>query len=436
MEREETCTLLLLISDDPGTITTVAVHLDYEQFCLLIVKKIRNCLQVVERNIPGVIMLDAQMKNVEQIWQYLTAEKPVRFPVILITTRETRLKSEAPGQVDEILYKPLDPLEMKARLADLQIIIEMERQLKTKKSFFEGRPKILLAEDSAVQRSILTRLLARAGFEVYTAADGEEALEVVDRTLPDVILLDLMLPRLDGLEVCRRLKAHPSTAEIPVVFITSSQSVEEKIKALEGGAHDFLVKPVNPEELVVRIKSVLRHKKLLETLTVQASKDPLTGLDNRRQLMMDLHLEMQRARRYKTPLALILLDVDYFKKYNDTHGHPAGDEILRQLAALLAGNIRAHDKVARYGGEEFVVILPHTDLKGAAAVAEKLRRLVEEQPFPREETQPGGKLTISLGVAGFPAHADNVEDLLRLADKAMYRAKAAGRNRVAVAGPE
>ncbi|MEW6274998.1 MAG: diguanylate cyclase [Bacillota bacterium] len=436
MENSRESTLLLLMSDDPGTIGSVAANLDYEQFCLVIVRKMRDFSRFVERKLAAILMLDIQIQNIENVWQFIR-NKAIKMPSILIITRETKLAPDTQHRVDEILYKPLDFLEMNKRLTDLANLIEMEQQLKREQRplFEEGRPKILLVEDSAVQRSILTRQLTEHGFEVLTAADGEEAFAIAERTLPDLVLLDLMLPKVGGLEVCRRLKANPPTAAVPVIFITSSRSPEEKIKALECGAHDFLHKPVTRQELLIRIRFLLRQKQLLENLAEQARRDPLTGLGNRRQLMADLNLEMRRAKRYGTPLSLILLDVDQFKRYNDTHGHPAGDEVLRQLAGLLTLNVRAFDKVARYGGEEFVIILPQTNLQGAAAAAEKLRQAIEQYSFLHGETQPGGRLTVSLGVASYPEHAGDVDDLLRQADKAMYRAKAAGRNRVALAGP-
>lgn len=265
---------------------------------------------------------------------------------------------------------------------------------------------------------------------MYTATDGEEALEIARRVVPDVVLLDLILPKMNGLEVCRRLKEYPPTAAVPVLFISASESTAEKINALECGASDFLLKPVNQREPLIRVKSLVRQKRLVQTLSDQVSKDPLTGLYNRRQLMTDLHEEVQRARRYGIPFSLFMLDIDYFKNYNDTNGHLAGDELLKQMAALLKPNVRACDKVARYGGEEFVIILPQTDLKGAMAVAEKLRRLIEEYEFPGKESQPGGKITVSIGVAAFSDHADNHEVLLHMADQAMYQAKSAGKNRV------
>ncbi|MGQ9823932.1 MAG: diguanylate cyclase [Desulfotomaculales bacterium] len=433
METERPLTFLLFTSDDPGTIGAVAENLDYEEFSLIIVRKIHNFIQVMEKRLPGLLLLDVQVHFGAELWRYLQ-EKPAGVPVLLITPRDAGLEPALKDRVDEILYKPLDPLEMNNRLAGLKRIVEMERQLPGRKPAFAGTGRVLLVEDSAVQRRILARQLEQQQFEVHVAADGEEVLRVAGQVAPDVVLLDLMLPGLNGIEVCRRLKNHPQTADIPVIFITSSQSVEEKIKALECGAHDFLVKPVNPQELFIRIRSLLRQRQLLATLSVQASKDPLTGLDNRRQLMEALRNELRRAVRYCTPLSLLMLDVDHFKAYNDTHGHPAGDEVLRRLARLLEQNIRTYDRVARYGGEEFVVLLPHTDPKGAFAVAEKLRLLVERTSFPGEETQPEGRLTVSIGVASFPDHASQEDALLAAADRALYAAKAAGRNRVAAAG--
>jgi len=426
--------LLALMSNDSDTIGIVAGNLDYDNFRLLVVKKAGDFIQAAGQNLVDILMFDDRSKScdirlVDEFFQKSLA----KLPIVLITGKESKLRPDLLLQMDEVLYRPVSPLEMNTRLAAMKRITELEQQLGSKQVALSGQPRILVVEDSAIQRHILTGYLTSQGFEVFGAADGEEAMEMADTTIPDVILLDLMLPKVDGLEVCRRLKAHRPTAAIPIVFITASHRLEEKIQVLECGAHDFLVKPVNQQELLIRVKSLLRHKQLVETLATQASRDPLTGLYNRRQMMTDLYLEMQRARRYNTSLSLILLDVDYFKNYNDSRGHLAGDEVLRQLASLLAASVRAFDKVARYGGEEFVVILPQTDLQGAVAVAEKLRRLVENHLFPEAEVQPGGRLTISLGISVYPDHADNVDGLLFWADKAMYKAKAAGRNRYAVA---
>lgn len=438
MDPEKESLILLLVSDDAGTINSVTANLDYNQFCLFVLRKVHDFTRIVERiieqELTGILMLDEQIQDSGKIWQYLY-EEGIKIPIVLITRREAIFKSGIRYQADEILYKPLDSLEINTRLIGLRKIVEMERQLKLDGLLLGGKAKVLLVEGNAIQRNTMAKQLTGHGFSIYTAADGEEALELATSALPEVILLDLMIPKVDGLEVCRRLKSYQPTTNIPVVVTSTSQSIEEKIKALKNGAHDFLMKPVNSQELLIRIRFLLRQKQLMENLLIQASKDPLTGLNNRRQLMLDLRHETERVKRYGTPLSLILLDIDYFKKYNDTYGHPAGDEILRQVANLLAPNLRTFDKIARYGGEEFVIILPQTELKGAAAVAEKLRRLVEKHPFPGEETQPQGKLTISLGVADFSGRTDSVDDFLLQADRAMYRAKSSGRNCVAIAEP-
>jgi diguanylate cyclase (GGDEF)-like protein len=434
MEAVGKSALLALISDDLVTIGIVASNLDYDDFRLLVIKKAGDFIQAVNRNLVDILMFDDRSKNYDTGLVHEFFQKSlVKLPVVLITDKESKLKPDFFLQVDEVLYRPVAPLEINIRLAAIKGITELIQQLVGEPVAPSGQPRILVVEDSAVQRHVLTSYFTGQGFEVFGAADGEEALELANTRLPDVILLDLVLPKMDGLEVCRRLKSYYPTATIPIVFITASYSIEERIQALKCGAHDFLVKPVNQQELLIRVKSLLRHKQLVETLVTQACRDPLTGLYNRRQMMTCLYLEMQRARRYNTSLSLILLDVDYFKNYNDSRGHLAGDEALRQLSTLLNANVRAFDKVARYGGEEFVIILPQTDLQGAVASAEKLCWLVENHPFPEAEVQPGGRFTISLGISVYPDHADNVDGLLFLADKAMYQAKAAGRNRYAVA---
>lgn len=428
-------TLLALISNDPDTISIIAGNLNYDDFRLLVVKKAGDFIHVVEQNLVDVLIFDDRSKSCDTrlVGEFFFQNSLVKLPVVLITDKESKLRPDLHLQVDEILYRPVAPLEINTRLAAIKRVRKLEQQLGDRPVVLPGQPRILIVEDSAVQRQILNGYLTSQGFEVFEAADGEEALELANARLPDVILLDLMLPKINGLEVCRLLKAYRPTAAIPIVFVTANHGLEEKIQALKCGAHDFLVKPVNQEELLIRVKFLHRQKQLVETLTTQASRDPLTGLYNRRQITTDLYLEMQRAKRYNTSFSLILLDIDYFKSYNDLRGHLVGDEVLRQLATLLNANVRSCDKVARYGGDEFVIILPQTDLKGAMATVEKLCRLIENHPFLEAEVQPGGKLTISVGISVYPDHADNVDGLLFLADKAMYQAKAAGRNKYAVA---
>jgi two-component system, cell cycle response regulator len=304
--------------------------------------------------------------------------------------------------------------------------------------------KILVVDDIPVNIQLLDKQLTSAGFAVVTARNGEEALAQVETHKPDLVLLDVMMPKLDGFETCRILKSNDTTNYIPVIMVTALNEMEDKIKGAEAGADDFITKPFNKHELFVRVKSLLRIKRLhdqlkekvnllemaQERLKELAITDGLTGIYNHRYFKQFLAKEIIRANRHNAKVSLAMLDIDNFKDYNDSHGHLAGDKILRQVAKLMVKNIRSIDVAARYGGEEFVVILPQTDAQAAKVVAEKLRLLIENSQFEKEETQPGSKITISIGIATFPENSKELEGLINSADQRLYVAKAQGRNKV------
>ncbi|MBN1542186.1 diguanylate cyclase [candidate division KSB1 bacterium] len=304
--------------------------------------------------------------------------------------------------------------------------------------------KILVVDDIPVNIQLLQTHLVGAGYQTVVAHNGEEALEQVKKSSPDLVLLDVMMPKLDGFETCRILKSDQKTRYIPVIMVTALNEIEDKIKGIEAGADDFITKPFNKLELLARVKSLLRIKTLHDALQEKvrlleqakerlrelAVTDGLTGLNNYRYFKEYLLQEVRRAERHQSRVSLIMIDIDYFKNYNDTHGHLAGDEVLRHIARLMQDNIRNIDFAARYGGEEFAIVLSETPLEAARVVAEKLRILVEQQPFPRQEMQPNGNITVSMGVASFPQDGKSVEKLIESADQRLYRAKAEGRNRV------
>ncbi len=312
----------------------------------------------------------------------------------------------------------------------------------------ERKYKILIVDDVPVNVQLLKTHLEAMGYQTLAAEDGLEALEKARSERPDLILLDVMMPKLNGFEVCRTLKQDERTQFIPIIMVTALNDVEDRIRGIEAGADDFISKPFNKLELLARVKSLLRLKQLhdeleeklkeleeaREQLQELAITDGLTGLYNYRFFRERLGQEIDRAERHNLNLSMIMMDIDYFKNYNDTHGHPAGDVVLSTIASLLRNNVRKIDIPARYGGEEFALILLETNLENAAKVAEKLRRVVEEHPFPMEETQPGGRLTISAGVATFPEDAKTADDLIAVADRRLYRAKELGRNRVVAEG--
>jgi len=313
------------------------------------------------------------------------------------------------------------------------------------------RPKILVVDDIPINIELQKAYLSIAGYQVLEARDGEEALRRVKEDKPDLIILDIMMPKINGFEVCRRLKNDPQTCFIPVVMVTALKEMEDKIKGIEAGADDFISKPFNKTELLARVKSLLRIKflhdeleekrlelqrKVMELEEAQdrlqrlAITDGLTGLYNYRYFWEQLYQEVNRAKRHNLRVSLLMMDIDFFKHYNDAHGHPAGDDVLVTIAKLLKENIRKIDIPARYGGEEFSIILVETDKQAAHFVAEKIRALIEEYPFQYENGQPNGRLTVSIGVSTYPEDGDSADALVNKADQRLYRAKQEGKNKV------
>lgn len=298
--------------------------------------------------------------------------------------------------------------------------------------------RILVIDDSAVAREMILDALrkARLRVELFAACNGLDGLELLQRQLVDVIICDLEMPVMDGLGFLDRLGANESLRDIPVIILTGHETREEKILGLERGACDYVTKPFDPGELVARVKVQLKIKSLQDRLREsnrrleQLSRtDALTGLANRRRFMTVLEHTFSHSQRSALPLALVMLDIDHFKKVNDSYGHQGGDEVLLAVARLLHPEPGDDILAARYGGEEFALILPETTLEVARRGAERLRRQVEALVFAGPLANL--RLTASFGVAAIPHPAINTLDqLIWEADDALYRAKRNGRNRV------
>jgi two-component system, cell cycle response regulator len=302
--------------------------------------------------------------------------------------------------------------------------------------------KILVVDDSRTQLDWLVQVLEREGYSVATASGGKEAIRKVRTEPPDLILLDMILPDMDGLEVARIVKKLPDDQFIPVIVLSVKADIDTKVAGLRIGADDFLAKPFAEAEILARCAAMLRIKNLQEKLRdaqrrleEQSITDALTGLKNRRFFDERLHEEFRRAQRYGDYLSLIMIDLDHFKAVNDKYGHPAGDGVLRDAAGLIRASIRDPDICCRYGGEEFAVILPKTHMSGALAVAERVWRELGAKEYPMPAAQGGApahvRVTASLGVAFYPSKdISSGEFLLRFADQALYQAKRAGRNTI------
>jgi diguanylate cyclase (GGDEF)-like protein len=299
--------------------------------------------------------------------------------------------------------------------------------------------RVLLVDDSVSLRSQLRSILDKAldAAEFLEASDGLQGFKLLSEHRPDLVLCDLVMPVFDGLKFLALRATRPELGQIPVIMLTAEDDPNRKVEVLDRGASDYVTKPFNDKELVARVRVHYRVKALqdqlreantrLETLAVT---DGLTGLFNRRYFDDLLLSEVRRTLRYKVPVSVILIDLDHFKQVNDTYGHPMGDEVLRNVGRLVIEKVRATDAAARFGGEELAVILPQTNMTGAAELAERLRKLIAEATH----TLGGVSIqkTASLGVASFDGSDPPIgpEDLVKRADQALYKAKQGGRDRV------
>jgi len=294
--------------------------------------------------------------------------------------------------------------------------------------------RILVVDDAMENIQILHAAL-QDQHEVLFALDGARALELARAQRPDLILLDAVMPHMDGHGVLAALRAEPQTRDIPVIFVTALSSPEDETRALDAGAADFISKPVNVAVVRARVRTQLTVKRQADTLRALTLTDSLTGVANRRAFTERMDVEWRRCARAELPMALILADIDHFKKYNDYYGHQAGDACLEQVARAMGRTAgRAQDLVARYGGEEFAVLLPQLDVGGAAGVAQRMLAELARLAIPHAASQTAPLLTASMGIAAVvPVAGQNGAALIRAADAALYEAKAAGRNRYRVA---
>jgi len=307
-------------------------------------------------------------------------------------------------------------------------------QEETQDQRLQGR--VLVVDDSRVVRALVSRTLRAAGFDVEEAEDGSVALS--DRRIEsfDAIVTDLRMPKVDGFTLLEQVKRIALGPEVVILTGSHAQDVECAVRALRLGAHDYLTKPpARGDEVVLTVARAVEKKRLRETnarllaeLKALSRTDPLTGVGNRRAFDEALAQEQARAERYRLPLSLVLVDADHFKRVNDVHGHPAGDQVLKAIAQLIAGELRQTDAVFRYGGEEFAVLLPHTDVEGALDVAQRVVSAVRSRAIAAGSQRL--TVTVSAGVASGQGRALASVDLMSQADVALYAAKRGGRNRV------
>ncbi|MFP8966496.1 diguanylate cyclase domain-containing protein [Pokkaliibacter sp. CJK22405] len=292
------------------------------------------------------------------------------------------------------------------------------------------RPRILIVDDQPINIRALNEVF-KEDCDILMATKGEQALEQARSQQPDIILLDIVMPGMDGHEVCRQLKADPSTENIPVIFVTSQNDDNDEAFGFEIGAVDFISKPINPVIVRARVRTQLALKLQYDFARNMALLDGLTGIANRRRFDEDLIADWRLCLREERPMTMLLIDVDYFKRYNDHYGHQAGDECLRMVAKGLQGILRRpSDLLSRYGGEEFACLLPFTDLVGGEGRAEAMLKAVQDLKIPHALSDASDYVSISIGVACvIPCNDQQPKSLIKQADEALYQSKAEGRAR-------
>lgn len=407
-----------------------------------------EALELFQKQPFPIVISDIRMPGLNGI-ELLQAIKEIRAntQVIIMTSH-----SSVDSTIDSIrsgahsyLIKPFE---------DLDAISEGVKKAVEKLELLSLR--ILVVDDEESVRNIVSEVLTDEGHKITQAASGEEAIKLFRKYPYSLVITDIRMPGMSGMELLESIKELSENTE--VVIMTSHASLDTAVDALRTGAFDYLMKPFDELEAIssmvnraidklnqqtekqVQVTELKEKNEELEQvntgLKAMAQHDELTGLFNRRYFREAIDKEISRAIRHKHPFSLIFLDIDFFKQYNDSHGHPAGDKALRMLAMILRNRARKSDLVVRYGGEEFVLLLPETDADGARRLADIIRRSVEAYPFPGRSSQPDGKLTISLGIASCPHDGRDADTLIERADKALYDAKHTGRNtvRLAVAG--
>lgn len=294
----------------------------------------------------------------------------------------------------------------------------------------QARPRLLVVDDQPTNIQVLYQVLSD-DYQVLMATNGAQALALCASKHPDLILLDVVMPEMDGYQICQRLKADSATRDIPIIFITAQNDEAAEERGFDLGAVDFILKPINPRIVRARVKTHLMLKAQSDLLRSWAYLDGLTGVHNRRYFDEVVAAEMGRAIRNNTALSLVMLDVDFFKRYNDHYGHQAGDDCLRRVADTLKHKLmRSGDHIARYGGEEFVCLLPGTGFSGAMQIAEEIRKEIINQQIEHAQSSVAPFVTVSLGVGSKPENVHGTAiDLISLADQHLYKAKEFGRHR-------
>ena len=447
---------VLVVDDILSNVKLLEAKLTAEYFDVVTAFNGLECLARVAESAPDIVLLDVMMPGMDgfEVCRRIKSDpKTAHVPVVMVTALDQpsdRVAGLEAG-ADDFLTKPVDDAALFARVRSLVRLKMMTDELRMRESTGQGMglidpaetlmelpqsTRILVIEDRAESVAWFAAALA-PGNDVTPVDTFEEALVRVKGDDPDLVIVSLGMRGFDGLRLCSQLRSLPEGRNVPILVVVSEGDRRKLTQALEMGVNDYLTCPVDKNELVARVRTQLRKKRYADRLrhNVQLSlemaiTDQLTGLHNRRYMSRHLDNLVGNAKKNGKPTAFVIMDIDFFKAVNDTHGHDIGDEVLKEFASRIAANVRGIDLACRYGGEEFVVVMPDTDVEFAYAVSERLRKSIETTPFRISRAPHNLNLTISIGIAASEGDSDTATALLHRADQALYRAKRSGRNRV------
>jgi two-component system cell cycle response regulator len=448
---------VLVVDDVAANVKLLEARLSAEYFDVATAQSGTEALAACERAECDIVLLDVMMPDMDgfEVCRRLkTNPLTHHIPVVMVTALDQpsdRVAGLEAG-ADDFLTKPVSDVALIARVRSLSRLKMMTDELRmravTSKEMGIESPereavadtgrqgKLLIVDD---RRSSYERIVTTLGSEhrIDVEADPTNALFRAAEGNYEALIVSLGLQGFDGLRLCSQLRSLERTRSLPILAIADSDDSSKLARGLEIGINDYLVRPIDKNELLARVRTQVRRKRYTERLrdNVQLSiemaiTDVLTGLYNRRYMESHLATLVEQGAARGKPLAVLVLDIDFFKAVNDTHGHDAGDEVLREFSVRMRKSIRGIDLACRYGGEEFVIVMPETDMAVATTVAERLRRRVALEPFPIEQGKRSVEVTISIGIAALEAAEDNAATILKRADQALYRAKRDGRNRV------